>query len=69
MALFAAALSLITPCIVSHAACRACGAAVGRVERGTEEGRRGRGARIKHYLIDRSRDALSRVNYQLLQGE
>lgn len=26
MALFAAVLSLITPCNVSHAACRACGA-------------------------------------------
>lgn len=69
MALFAAVLSLITPCIVSHAACRACGAAVESGKRGTEDGRRGREGRIKRYLTDRSRDALSGVNYQLLQGE
>lgn len=71
MALFAAVLSLITPCIVSHAAYRACGAAVAleRGKRGTGDGRRGREGRIKFYLTDRSRDALSGVNYQLLQGE
>lgn len=69
MALFTAALSLRTPCIVSHAARGACGAAVERVTRGTEEERRGWDGRIKHYLTDGSRDALPEVNYQLLQGE
>lgn len=62
--LFAAVVSLITHCMVIHTACRACKPAV-------EKGRRGKGARKGRtvcYLVDR-RDALSGVNYQLLQGE
>lgn len=57
MALCAAALSLITPCMMSHASCRA-----------KKDGRK-KGGRIKCYLTDRSRDALSPVNYQLPRGE
>lgn len=66
---FAAVLSLITPCMVSHTACRACKVAVERGKRETEEGRGSLVGRIKRYLTDGSRDALSGVNYQLLRGE
>ena len=69
MALFAAVLSLITPCMVSHTACRACKAAVEEGKRDTKKGRGGREGRTKRYLTDRSSDALSGVNYQLLGGE
>lgn len=68
MALFDAALSLITPCMVSHTACRASEAAVENGKRETEEGRGSREGRIKRYLTDGSRDALSGVNYKLLWG-
>lgn len=70
MALFAAALSQITPCVASYTAYRACKAAVR--QRGRERHRRGRGIRkerTKHYLSDSSRDSLSGVNYQQHEEE
>lgn len=65
--------------MVSHIACGAYKAAVEKGKR--ERQRKGMGGvgvgvgggywegRTKHYLTDRSKDALSGVNYQLLQGE
>lgn len=69
MPLFAAVLSLKAPCVMSHTACRACGA----VEKKGKGVRRRKGGgekkRIKSYFTDGSRGALSGANYQLLGGE